>query len=160
MTTSQPRTREELYEQIRQTSREEFIVSDMIRLGFWPAAGEMPHDPADDIRRRGELQRQLDELRKERAENWQQRKAKEIIYLGKGVSGGLNFTECDDARLQQYGLPRFDSAEQIAAAMGITVSELRFLSFSRKTSNVNHYVRFKLPKKTGGKRLISVRCRV
>jgi retron-type reverse transcriptase len=194
MTTSQPRTREELYERIRQSSREEFILSDMIRLGFWPAAGEMPHDPAEEIRRRGELQRQLDELRaqnrklyneqallkelrkkrlleskqkqketkerqarerKERAENWQQRKAKEIIYLGEGVSSGLNSTECDDARLQEHGLPRFDSAEQIAAAMGITVSELRFLSFSRKTSNVNHYVRFALPKKTGGERLIS-----
>ncbi len=192
--TSQPRTREELYERIRQSSREEFILGDMIRLGFWPAAGEMPHDPADEIRRRGELQRQLDELREqnrklhneqallkelrkkrlleskqkqketkernekariERAEQWQQRKAKEIGYLGQGVSGGLNSTECDGARLQEYGLPRFDSAEQIAAAMGITVSELRFLSFSRKTSNVNHYVRFKLPKKTGGERLIS-----
>ncbi len=191
---TQPRTREELYERIRQSSREEFILGDMIRLGFWPAAGELPHDPADEIRRRGELQRQLDELRaqnrklyneqallkelrkkrlleskqkqketkerreqarKERAEQWQQRKAKEIGYLGQGVSGGLNFTECDDVRLQQYGLPRFDSAEQIAAAMGIAVSELRFLSFSRKTSNVNHYVRFKLPKKTGGERLIS-----
>ncbi len=192
--TSQPRTREELYERIRQSSREEFMLGDMIRLGFWPAVGEMPHDPADEIRRRGELQRQLDELRaqnrklhneqallkelrkkrlleskqkqketkerheqarKEHAENWQQRKAKEIGYLGKGVSSGLNFTECDGARLQEYGLPRFDSAEQLAAAMGITVSELRFLSFSRKTSNVNHYVRFALPKKTGGERLIS-----
>ena len=60
---TQPRTREELYERIRQSSREEFILGDMIRLGFWPAQGEMPHDPADEIRQRGELQRQLDDLR-------------------------------------------------------------------------------------------------
>lgn len=192
--TTQPRTREELYERIRQSSREEFILSDMIRLGFWPTAGEMPHDPADEIRRRGELERQLSELREqnrklhneqallkelrkkrlleskqkqketkerharerqERAENWQQRKTKEILYLGSGVSGGLNFTEGNEARLQQYSLPRYDNAEQLAAAMGITVGELRFLSFSRKTAEVNHYVRFKLPKKTGGERLIS-----
>ncbi|MBS1810406.1 MAG: RNA-directed DNA polymerase [Acidobacteria bacterium] len=192
--TTQPRTREELYQRIRQTSRQEFILSDMIRLGFWPDAGVMPEDPADEIRRRGELQRQLDELRAqnrklhneqallkelrkkrlleskqkqketkerrererlERAEKWQQRKAKEIGYLGKEVSIGLSYAECNAERLSQYGLPHFENAEQIAAAMGITVSELRFLSFSRKTSNVNHYVRFKLPKKTGGERLIS-----
>ena len=61
----QPRTRQELYERIRQTSREEFILDQMIRLGFWPARGEMPHDPADEIRRRGELTRQINELRAE-----------------------------------------------------------------------------------------------
>ena len=60
---TQPRTRGELYERIRASSREEFMLGDMIRLGFWPAQGEMPHDPADEIRQRGELQRQLDELR-------------------------------------------------------------------------------------------------
>lgn len=38
--------------------------------------------------------------------------------------------------------------------MGIT-SQLRFLAFNRKTSTVSHYVRFKIPKKTGGERLIS-----
>ena len=191
---TQPRTREELYERIRESSREEFMVGDMIRLGFWPAQGEMPHDPADEIRQRGELQRQLDELRtqnrklyneqallkklrkqrllaakqkqketkerreqerNERAEKWQARKAQEIVYLGTEVSAGLNNFVCDETRLQKYGLPRFDNAAQIAVAMNITVNELRFLTFDRKTSSVNHYVRFKVPKKTGGERLIS-----
>jgi retron-type reverse transcriptase len=39
--------------------------------------------------------------------------------------------------------------------MGLTVNELRFLSFQRKVSKVHHYARFSMPKKSGGERLIS-----
>lgn len=59
----QPTSREALYERIRNSSKEEVILEEMIRLGFWPAQGQMPVDPADEIRRRGELARQLEELR-------------------------------------------------------------------------------------------------
>ncbi|NES41595.1 MAG: RNA-directed DNA polymerase, partial [Moorea sp. SIO2C4] len=47
----QPRTRQELYDRIRQIGKEEFVLEEMIRYGFWPAQGEMPEDPADEIRR-------------------------------------------------------------------------------------------------------------
>jgi retron-type reverse transcriptase len=190
----QARTRQELEERLRQTSREEVVLEEMIRLGFWPAEGQIPEDPADEIRRRAELKRQLDALRAEnrrlhneqalikemrkrrllesrrkrqetkerrererqaRAESWRLRKQQEIVFLGSGVSAGLNHTACDEERLRGYGLPRYGTAEEMAAAMGITVGELRFLAFSRKTSTISHYVRFRLPKKTGGERLIS-----
>ncbi|MFB2918281.1 reverse transcriptase family protein [Aerosakkonema funiforme] len=192
--TDQPRTRQELYDRIRQTSREEVILEEMIRLGFWPAQGEMPQDPADEIRRRGEIQKELSDLYKqnrqlndenllkkqlykqrlaesrrkrqetkerrererlERAEAWRQKKQQDIVYLGDRVSGGLNYTDCDEQRLQSYGLPIYATAEQIATAMGITMGQLRFLAFSRKTSPISHYIRFRIPKKTGGDRIIS-----
>ncbi|MBV9924753.1 MAG: RNA-directed DNA polymerase [Acidobacteria bacterium] len=194
MSTERPQTREELYERIRDGRKEEFVLEDMIRLGFWPARGEMPHDPADEIRRRAELQRELGELRaqhrnlyneealikelrrrrleesrrkrqetkerrererRERAEAWRQRQGQEIVYLGEAVSGGLNHTECDAARLQSYGLPPLGTAAEIAGALGVSVGELRFLAFDRKTSTVSHYVNFQVPKKTGGLRQIS-----
>jgi len=194
MTDQQPRTRQELYDRIRQTSREEVILEEMIRLGFWPAEGEVPNDPAEEIRRQGEIQRELSELykengrlhnenylkkqvylqrleesrrkrqenkerrekeRQERAEAWRQRKEQEIVYLGDRVSGGLNETESNAERLQSYGLANYNNTQEIAHAMGITIGELRFLAFSRKTSTISHYVRFKIPKKTGGDRLIS-----
>ncbi len=190
----QPRTRQELYDRIRETSKEEFILEEMIRFGFWPAAGEIPEDPAAEIRRMGEIRRELDELRREnsllhneqalrkemlkqrliqsrqkqqetkerrekerqdRAENWQQRKQQEICYLGDGVSAGLNNTSCNEERLQSYQLPLCNTAAEIAAAMEISVGQLRFLAFDRKTSHISHYIRFKIPKKTGGERLIS-----
>ena len=189
-----PRTREELYERIRRTSREEFILEEMIRLGFWSSHGELPEDPADEIRRLGEINRELTELRREnrrlhdeqallkeirkrrlvesrkkqketrerrererreRAEEWQRRKEREIIYLGECVSAGLNDGSGNEERLREYGLPLMSTAEKIADAMGTTVGELRFLAFARRASNSSHYVRFKVPKKTGGHRLIS-----
>lgn len=190
----QPRTRQELYDLIRQRGRDEFILEEMIRLGFWPAQGKLPEDPADDIRRMGEISRELNKLRREsrrlqneeiirkgllkerlaesrrkqkenkerrereriaRAEAWQRRKETEIIYLGEGVSSGLNYTDCNEEWLRSHSLPILGNAEQIANAMGISVGQLRFLAFNRKTSTVSHYVRFKIPKKTGGERLIS-----
>jgi regulator of replication initiation timing len=190
----QPRTRQELYDRIRQVGTEEFILEEMIRYGFWSAQGEMPQDPADEIRRAGEIRRELNELRQEsrklqdekelrkrllkqrleeskrkrqetkerreqerrsRAEVWKQKQQQDIIYLGEDVSAGLNNTQGNEERLHSLGLPLCNNAEQIAAAMGITVGKLRFLAFDRKTSTVSHYIRFRMPKKTGGERIIS-----
>jgi retron-type reverse transcriptase len=191
---TQPRTREELYARMAETSREEVVLEEMIRLGFWPAEGVVPHDPAEEIRRRGELERELSEIRaqqrklgneaklikearkqrlaearrqqketkerhererQERAAAWKEKQKHFIGYLGAGVSAGLNHTASQPERLQRYQLPQLDDAAAIAQAMNITVNELRFLAFSRKTSTVTHYQRFVLPKKTGGERIIS-----
>jgi len=191
----QPRTRQELYEQIRQLGgREIFVLEQMIRLGFWQESTGMPDDPAEEIRRTAELQAELGRLRREnnklyneqallkelrkkrlaesrqkqketkerreherqaRAENWRRRKQTEIVYLGKEVSAGLNNVETNVERLKQNDLPVFENIEQLAAAMKLPVGKLRFLSFDRQTSETTHYINFKLPKKTGGFRLIS-----
>ncbi|MBE9029949.1 RNA-directed DNA polymerase [filamentous cyanobacterium LEGE 11480] len=190
----QPQTRQALYDRIRQSSKDEVILTEMIRLGFWPSSGELPNDPAEEIQRQGEIQRELSELRaenrklndekalkkrllkerlvaslqkrqetkarreqerQERAAAWKARQAQDITYLGEGVSSGLNHVECDVERLQRHNLPELGTAAAIAAAMGISVGELRWLAFSRRTSQVSHYIRFRIPKKTGGERLIS-----
>lgn len=190
----QPRTRQQLYDLVRQRGKDEFVLEEMIRLGFWSAEGELPEDPADDIRRMGEIRRELNELRREsrnlksekvlrkrllkerlaesrrkqqenkekreqariaKAEAWQKQKQTEITYLGEDVSRGLNYTECNKERLRSECLPILGNALEIATAMDITVPQLRFLAFNRKTSPISHYIRFKIPKKTGGERLIS-----
>lgn len=191
----QPKTRQELYEEIRRKGgRDLFVLEEMIRLGFWEDAGGLPDDPAEEIRREAELTGRLDELRKEsrrlgdeqkylanlrrqrlaesrkrrqetrerrererleRAENWRRRKEKEILHLGRNVSKGLNELESDTERLRANGLPVFGDVEELASAMGLTVGRLRFLAFDRSTSETGHYIRFNLPKKTGGLRLIS-----
>jgi RNA-directed DNA polymerase len=63
--TEQPRTRQEIYDRIRDSSKDEYILEEMIRLGFWASDQDLPNDPADEIRRRGEIQRELDQLRAE-----------------------------------------------------------------------------------------------
>ncbi|NES06543.1 MAG: RNA-directed DNA polymerase [Okeania sp. SIO2F4] len=192
--TDRPRSRKELYARIREIGREEFILAEMVRYGFWPEGEEMPQDPTDEIQRRGELEKQLRKLRQEnarlfsqkklrqevykqrlaesrrkqqetkerrererqeRAEAWQEQKENDIIYLGEGVSGGLNNIDGNISRLESNNLPILNTAQDIATAIDITVGELRFLAFSRPTSTISHYIRFKIPKKTGGERQIS-----
>lgn len=190
-----PRTRQELYDRIRETSKDAFILEDMIRLGFWPARGTMADDPAEELHRIGELERELAalqteqsrlhdiealrrELRKRRlaeskqkqletkkrheaerlarAEAWKAKKREEIVYLGAGFSAGLSKgAPPDPTKLASHGLPVLATAKDVAMAMGITVPELRFLSYGRRTSGVSHYVRFAVAKKTGGERIIS-----
>jgi RNA-directed DNA polymerase len=105
--------------------------------------------------RQQETKERRERERLARAAAWKERAAHDIVYLGRGVSGGLSRTPCDEARLARFGLPRLETAEQIAHAMGITVPALRFLAFSRAVSQVTHYQRFEIPKKTGGTRRIS-----
>ena len=75
--------------------------------------------------------------------------------MGEGYSHQLNDKKTDLERLKQLNLPVLQSVKEVAAAMKIDVSELRFLTFSRKNSKISHYKRFKVAKKTGGFRLIS-----
>jgi len=194
MSSQPPRSRQELYDRIQSSSKDEVVLEEMVRLGFWPARTGLPGDPADVIHRRNELQGQIRaltteqsrladleamkrELRKRRLEEsrrkqketkerrererqqraaaWKERKAREVLFLGRGVSGGLSARTPDEARLTKQGLPVLATPEALAQAMGVSVGQLRALCFTRTASTTSHYVRFLLPKKTGGTRLIS-----
>jgi hypothetical protein len=60
-------TRQQLYDRIRESSKEEVILEEMIRLGFWPDGAGRPDVPADLIRRRVELQREIADLHRQEA---------------------------------------------------------------------------------------------
>jgi len=60
---------------------------------------------------------------------WQEKQEKDIVYLGEEVSGGLNKEANNTELLQELGLPIFESVEQIATFLGITISKLRFLAY-------------------------------
>ena len=96
-----------------------------------------------------------DQKKRERKNEWKLRNQSEILFLGEGVSDNLNDNVCDEELLRQNGLPLLSTAEDLAQAMGVNLAELRFISFSRKTSSVRHYKQFELSKKTGGVRRIS-----
>ena len=53
----QPRTRQELYEQVRNLGREEFILEEMIRYGFRLSQGTISEDQVDEIRLAGKIRR-------------------------------------------------------------------------------------------------------
>src|SRR5262249_41036502 len=110
---------------------------------------------AESKRKRQENKERRIKEAQERAAAWHERKKREVLYLGEGVSGGLGNVEGDNARLVSAGLPVVQRAEQVAAAMRISLGQLRFLSYARRVSSVSHYKRFEIPKKSGGMRQIS-----
>jgi hypothetical protein len=60
----------------------------------------------------------------------------------------------DPAQLRRYGLPPWETEEELAEALQISPSELRFYAIHRRAERYPHYVAFTLPKRTGGERLI------
>jgi retron-type reverse transcriptase len=186
--------RQELYDRIRASSKDEVILEEMKRLGFWPTDQNQADFSETLIERKGALQRELNQLvqkqqlyadpeqalkamrkqrmeasklrqkerrerriveRHEKAVRWHQRRQHEIIYLGEQVSAGLNDTSIDTQKLEQYGLPPIPTAQALSEAIGISLAELRFLTYNRNISTIHHYQRFTLPKKSGGERAIS-----
>src|SRR5262245_3949695 len=63
--TDQPRTRQDIWERLRSTSREEVVFQEMVRLGFWPAFQPSSPDPPEEVQRRREIERELASLRTE-----------------------------------------------------------------------------------------------
>ncbi|MET0462436.1 MAG: reverse transcriptase domain-containing protein [Chitinophagaceae bacterium] len=187
-------TRQQLYDRIRESSRDEVILEEMKRMGFWGKKDAEPSLSEQLIKQETALSKELNALlaqqrkfqdkekmlkemrikrmaeakqkreenkkkreqqRFERAEAWRKRRAGEILFLGEMVSTGLNDTNSNTAALHTHGLPVFNNENDLAAALNISLSALRFLAFSRKVSTVSHYRKFHLAKKSGGKRLIS-----
>ena len=57
-------TRQQLYDRIRESSKDEVILEEMIRLGFWPRDAAQPNLPGELIKRRGDIQREIADLHK------------------------------------------------------------------------------------------------
>ncbi|WP_410823290.1 reverse transcriptase family protein, partial [Methylobacterium oryzisoli] len=55
-------TQQQLYDRIRDSSKDEVILEEMIRLGFWPGDEAQPDLPAALIKRRGDIQREIADL--------------------------------------------------------------------------------------------------
>lgn len=110
---------------------------------------------AESRERRKETRERRERERQERAERWQQTRQQDIIYLGEEVSNTLGDKQSDAGRISALELPQLPAVTTLAQAMGVSVGELKFLSFHREVSRISHYRRFYMPKKTGGQRLIS-----
>jgi hypothetical protein len=55
-------TRQELYERIQKSSKQEVILEEMVRLGFWPEELGPPEDPRAEIERANALREELRQL--------------------------------------------------------------------------------------------------
>jgi RNA-directed DNA polymerase len=91
----------------------------------------------------------------ERADAIAWRKANDIVFLGRGVSGRLGDRTGRDADLLRAGLPVMSTPAQLARALGLTISRLRWLAFHAEVATRTHYIQFTIPKKSGGQRTLS-----
>ncbi|VAW75852.1 Retron-type RNA-directed DNA polymerase [hydrothermal vent metagenome] len=96
-----------------------------------------------------------EQAKRERQHEWTVKNQTEILYLGEGVSSTLNDSTIDVELLQKNKLPVLSTAHDLSHAMGISLAELRFMSFSRKVSTLRHYKQFDMSKKSGGIRRIA-----
>jgi len=60
----------------------------------------------------------------------------------------------DEEQLKRYNLPVWNTEEDVAKALGISLKELWFFAVHREKERQPHYVTFAIPKRSGGKRLI------
>lgn len=96
------------------------------------------------------------EARKEaRRKEIADRKANDIVFLGRNVSGHLGLRDSDAAKLQATGLPVMSTPADVAKALSLSVPELRWLAFHNDVASRTHYVSFTIPKKSGGERVLS-----
>lgn len=91
----------------------------------------------------------------ERRAAWDKEKKGLLVHAGAGVSGGLQGLASDVEALTRRGLPVLHTPSELAAAIGITIGRLRWLTFHRGGATLVHYHRYGIPKKTGGIRAIS-----
>jgi RNA-directed DNA polymerase len=80
------------------------------------------------------------------------RKANDIIFLGRGVSKGLADRRANIEKLAAAGLPPLATPADVAAALQVSIPTLRWLAFHADAAATTHYVRFTVPKRSGGTR--------
>ncbi|MBL8738732.1 MAG: RNA-directed DNA polymerase [Planctomycetes bacterium] len=118
------------------------------------AAGEaaVQADRAERARVKQQKKEEAARRRAERAAAVAARRANDIGFLGRGVSKGLADRSADAARLGGAGLPVLATPADVAAALQLPIPQLRWLAFHAEATERPHYVRFTVPKRSGGTR--------
>lgn len=107
-----------------------------------------------------ELKAEAEEKRKLSKKAWQAYKANHIVHLGDGIYWTDDTSEdrwdLENAqkRLLENQLPNITKVKELAEALELSVSELRWFCYHREASTNSHYIRFEIPKRSGGQRAI------
>ncbi len=110
-------------------------------------------------RARRDEERRVRRLLKKAA--WASYKTSHIVHVGRGVfyhdTVDVDRFDIEDptARLEANSTPPLRDANKLAEALGLSISKLRWLSFNREVDTGSHYHFWTVPKRDGGRRLIS-----
>ncbi|MEL6761753.1 MAG: reverse transcriptase family protein [Myxococcota bacterium] len=92
---------------------------------------------------------------------WESYRGAHIVHLGPGVfyHDTADIDKFDipeiETRLEQNDLPKLPNAKALAEALGVTIPRLRWLAYNREVDTGSHYHFWTVPKRDGGRRLIS-----
>ncbi len=106
------------------------------------------------------LKAEAEERKKLRQEAWKAYKATHVVHLGEGVFWTDEATKDRwdlpnaEERAAENELPPLDSPQQLAEALGLSISQLRWLAYHREAATRVHYYRFTIPKRDGSERAI------
>lgn len=92
------------------------------------------------------------ERKRKHAEAVALRRGSDIVFLGRGVSAELHDRRANVEKLAAAGLPILATPADVAAALGLSIPRLRWLAFHSDAATVSHYIRFTVPKRSGGTR--------
>ena len=76
-------------------------------------------------------------------------------FLGKRVSGKLNYNDGNIRQLKKSKLPIINDMQDLANFLTIDMGKISWLVYHREVTNVDHYNRFRIPKRSGSDRIIS-----
>ena len=107
------------------------------------------------IKRREERKRQKELEKQERSEAWKKKKKEEIVFIGKGYSSMLYRFDTNLEKLNKNELPVLKDARELSKFLDIDFKQLRFLAYHRDVVEIDHYYRYKIPKRSGGTRSIA-----
>lgn len=140
-----------LHEEIQEIDDKLREIEDVPRLITEIRRQRIARVQAEREMRRVEKERMRAE-RRERDAAWR----KEVIpHVGREISAGLRYEGGDPQRLERLELPILSTAAELANAIGITTSDLAWLTYHRGVSSIDHYHRFTIPKRGGGTRNVS-----
>jgi hypothetical protein len=106
------------------------------------------------------LKAEAEEKKKIKKDVWRAYRANHVVYLGEGVYWSDTATKDKwdlrnaEERAAENELPALDTPQQLAEALGLTVSQLRWLAFHNEAATRVHYYRFTIPKRDGSPRPI------
>lgn len=146
---------------IKVGSIEKYINEKLSQNGFLVARSEVSKMNAKQLKEYKEaLKKEAEEKIKLKKETWKVYKENNINYLGESIFW-QDKTQQDkfdlknaEERCNENELPQLDTPKQLAEALGITIGQLRWLSFHHEAAEAIHYKSFEIPKRSGGKRLI------
>lgn len=109
----------------------------------------------ESIKRREERKLQREKEKQEKTENWNKKKSENVLFIGRGYSSMLNDKETCLEALNKYELPIIDDDKKLSEFLGLEYKKFRYLVYHRDVVTFDNYVRYTIPKKSGGVRKIA-----